>query len=119
VLKRAEISPNIFTHFVHNAERVKSVPILHYSKVVMQNVHDLLTSMHAACAIISIERSVYKMKIVKLPVEYIRFMNEENYVIYGRYEYWMFLKSYNGFGWLVGYKRRNIKTGDTEEVKIV
>lgn len=46
-------------------------------------------------------------------------MNEENHVIYGRYEYWMFLKSHNGFGWRVGYKRRNIKTGDTEEVKIV
>lgn len=39
------------------------------------------------------------MKIIKLPVEYIRFLNEENHVIYGRYEYWMFLKSYNGF-WL-------------------
>lgn len=59
------------------------------------------------------------MKIVKLPVEYIRFLTEENYVIYGRYEYWMFLKSYNGFGWRVGYMRRNIKTGDTEEVKVV
>lgn len=42
------------------------------------------------------------MKIIKLPVEY-----------------WIFLKSYNGFGWRVGYMRRNIKTGDTEEVKIV
>lgn len=30
------------------------------------------------------------MKIIKLPVEYIRFLNEENHVIYGRYEYWMF-----------------------------
>lgn len=38
------------------------------------------------------------MKIIKLPVEYIRFLNEENYVIYGRYEYWMFLKSHNGYG---------------------
>ena len=54
------------------------------------------------------------MKIIKLPVEYIRFLNEENHVIY-----WMFLKSHNGFGWRVGYKRRNIKTGDIEEVKIV
>lgn len=42
------------------------------------------------------------MKIIKLPVEYIRFLNEENHVIYGRYEYWMFLKSHNGFGWRVG-----------------
>ena len=42
------------------------------------------------------------MKIIKLPVEY-----------------WMFLKSHNGFGWRVGYMRRNIKTGDIEEVKIV
>jgi hypothetical protein len=39
--------------------------------------------------------------------------------VYGHYEYWMFLKSYNGFGWRVGYMRRNIKTGDTEEVKVV
>lgn len=31
------------------------------------------------------------MKIIKLPVEYIRF-----------------LKSHNGYGWRVGYKRRNI-----------
>ena len=58
------------------------------------------------------------MKIIKLPFEYIRFLNEEYHVIYGRYEYWMFLKSYNGFGWRVGYMRRNIKTGDTEEVKL-
>ena len=118
MLKRAEISPNIAVIFVHNTERAKSVPVLHCSKV-MQIVHNLLTYVHATCAIISIERSVYKMKIIKLPVEYIRFLNEENHVIYGRYEYWMFLKSYNGFGWRVGYMRRNIKTGDTEEVKIV
>ena len=59
------------------------------------------------------------MKIVKLPVEYIRFLNEEHHVIYGRHEYWMFLKSHNGYGWCVGYMRRNIKTGHTEEVKIV
>lgn len=85
----------------------------------MQIVHNLLTYRARKCAIISIERSVYKMKIIKLPVEYIRFLNEENHVICGRYEYWMFLKSHNGFGWRVGYKRRNIKTGDTEEVKIV
>lgn len=58
------------------------------------------------------------MEIVKLPVEYIRFLNEENHVVYGRFEYWMFLKSHNGFGWRVGYMRRNIKTGDTEEVKV-
>ena len=119
MLKRAEISPKITVNFVHNAERAKSAPVLHCSKVVMQIVHDLLTYVHPACAIIEVERSVYKMKIVKLPVEYIRFLNEENHVIYGRYEYWMFLKSHNGFGWRVGYKRRNIKTGDTEEVKIV
>lgn len=86
---------------------------------MMQIVHDLLTYVHAICGIIRVERSVYKMKIVKLPVEYIRFLNEEHHVVYGRFEYWMFLKSYNGFGWSVGYKRRNIKTGDTEEVKIV
>lgn len=42
------------------------------------------------------------MKIIKLPVEYIRFLNEEHHVVYGRYEYWMFLKSFNGFGWRVG-----------------
>jgi hypothetical protein len=119
VLKRAEISPNISRIFVHNAERAKSVPVLQDSKALMQNVHDLLTSLHPHCGIISIERSVYKMKIVKLPVEYIRFLNEEHHVVYGRFEYWMFLKSHNGFGWRVGYKRRNIKTGDTEEVKIV
>ena len=104
---------------MHNAERAKSAPVLHSSKVVMQIVHSLLTYVHATCAIISIERSVYKMKIIKLPVEYIRFLNEEHHVIYGRFEYWLFLKSHNGYGWRVGYRRRNIRTGDTEEVKIV
>lgn len=86
---------------------------------MMQIVHDLLTYRVCQCGIIWVERSVYKMKIIKLPVEYIRFLNEEHHVVYGRYEYWMFLKSFNGFGWRVGYKRRNIKNGDTEEVKIV
>ena len=119
MLKRAENSPKITLNFVHNAECAKSAPVLHCSKVVMQIVYSLLTYVHATCAIISIERSVYKMKIIKLPVEYIRFLNEENHVIYGRYEYRMLLKSYNGFGWRVGHMRRNIKTGDTEEVKIV
>lgn len=59
------------------------------------------------------------MKTIKLPVEYIRLLNEEYHVVYGRYEYWLFLKSHNGYGWRFGYKRRHIKTGDTEEVKIV
>jgi hypothetical protein len=119
VLKRAEISPKITVIFVHNAERAKSAPVIHCSKVVMQIVHNLLTYRVRKCGIISVERRVYKMKIVKLPVEYIRFLNETNHVVYGRYEYWMFLKSHNGYGWCVGYMRRNIKTGDTEEVKIV
>lgn len=86
---------------------------------MMQNVHGLLTYAARCCDILGIERSVYKMKIVKLPVEYIRFLNEESHVVYGRFEYWMFLKSHNGFGWRVGYMRKNIKTGDIEEVKII
>lgn len=63
----------------------------------------------------TILRSVYKMKIVKLPVEYRRYLIEEKHVVYGDYEYWMFLRHSMVFG----YMRRNIKTGDTEEVKIV
>lgn len=59
------------------------------------------------------------MKIVKLPVEYRRYLIEEKYVVYGNYEYWMLLKSSIGFGYRFGYMRRNIKTGDIEEVKIV
>ena len=60
------------------------------------------------------------MKIVKLPVEYLRYLIEENHVVYNNYEYWMFLKSFKGTGcWRVGYMRKNIKTGDTEEVKLV
>lgn len=55
------------------------------------------------------------MKIVKLPVEYRRYLIEEKHVVYGDYEYWMFLRHSMVFG----YMRRNIKTGDTEEVKIV
>lgn len=53
------------------------------------------------------------MKIVKLPVEYRRYMIEEKHVVYGNYEYWMLLIPSSG------YMRKNIKTGDTEEVKIV
>lgn len=55
------------------------------------------------------------MKIVKLPVEYRRYLIEEKHVVYGNYGYWMLLIPSRGFG----YMRRNIKTGDTEEVKIV
>lgn len=29
------------------------------------------------------------MKIVKLPVEYRRYLIEEKHVVYGNYEYWM------------------------------
>lgn len=86
---------------------------------MMQIVHDLLTYVHAICGIISIERSVYKVKIVKLPVEYRRYLIEEKHVVYGNYEYWMLLIPNIGFGWRFGYMRRNIKTGDIEEVKIV
>lgn len=59
------------------------------------------------------------MKIVKLPVEYRRYLIEEKHVVYGNYEYWMLLRPSRGFGWRFGYMRKNIKTGDTEEVKIV
>lgn len=31
------------------------------------------------------------MKIVKLPVEYRRYLIEEKHVVYGNYEYWMLL----------------------------
>lgn len=55
------------------------------------------------------------MKIVKLPVEYRRYLIEEKHVVYGNYEYWMLLRLSRGFG----YMRKNIKTGDIEEVKIV
>ena len=36
------------------------------------------------------------MKIVKLPVEYIRLLNAAHHVVYGRYEYWMFLNLITG-----------------------
>lgn len=59
------------------------------------------------------------MKIVKLPVEHRRYLIEEKHVVYGDYEYWMLLIPSRGFGWRFGYMRKNIKTGDIEEVKIV
>lgn len=59
------------------------------------------------------------MKIIKMPVEYRRYLIEEKYVVYGNYEYWMLLRPSIGFGYRLGYMRRNIKTGDIEEVKIV
>ena len=86
---------------------------------MMQNVHCLLIYVYAICAIIGVERSVYKMKIVKLPIEYRRYLIEEKHVIYGDFEYWMLLRPSSGFGWRFGYMRKNIKTGDIEEVKIV
>lgn len=59
------------------------------------------------------------MKIVKLPVEYRRYLIEEKHVVYGDFEYWMLLRPSRGFGWHFGYMRKNIKTGDIEEVKVV
>lgn len=49
------------------------------------------------------------MKIVKLPVEYIRFLNEEHHVVYGRFEYWMFLKSHNGLAGVSGTSAATLK----------
>lgn len=59
------------------------------------------------------------MRIVKLPVDYVRYLIEEKHVVYGEYEYWVFVKSHNRSGLHFGYLRMNIKTGDTEEVKVV
>ena len=42
------------------------------------------------------------MKIVKLPVEYRRYLIEEKYVVYGNYEYWMLLRPSIGFGYRLG-----------------
>lgn len=36
------------------------------------------------------------MKIVKLPVEYRRYLIEEKHVVYGDYEYWMLLRPSRG-----------------------
>ena len=59
------------------------------------------------------------MKIVKLPLEYRRYLIEEKHVVYGNYEYWMLLRPTNGYGWRFGYVRRDIKTGDLEEVNVI
>ena len=42
------------------------------------------------------------MKIVKLPADYVRYLNEGKHVVFNNYEYWVFLKG-----------------GNIEEVKIV
>lgn len=50
------------------------------------------------------------MKIVKLPADYVRYLNEGKHVVFNNYEYWVFLK---------GCKRRHIEGGNIEEVKVV
>lgn len=49
------------------------------------------------------------MKIVKLPADY----------VFNNYEYWVFLKGFYHDTWHTGCKRRHIKGGNIEEVKIV
>ena len=59
------------------------------------------------------------MKIVKLPAEYVRRLQEGYHVVYGVYEYWWYLKRYVNDAWSYGYKRRHVKGGNVEEVKVV
>ena len=59
------------------------------------------------------------MKIIKLPVEYIRYLHEEYHVVYGCYEYWMYLKDRRNDIWRTVFKRRHIHYGTIEEVKVV
>lgn len=54
------------------------------------------------------------MKIIKLPVEHIRYLHEGYHVVYGSYEYWMYLKDRR-----TGFKRKHIRYGTIEEVKVV
>lgn len=42
------------------------------------------------------------MKIVKLPVEYRRYLIEEKHVVYGDYEYWMLLRPSRGLAGVLG-----------------
>ena len=59
------------------------------------------------------------MKIVKLPADYVRYLSEGKHVVFNNYEYWCFLKVFYHDTWRMGYKRRHIKGGNIEEVKIV
>lgn len=59
------------------------------------------------------------MKIVKLPAEHVRRLNEGYGVVYGKYRYWMILKQYAGDCWKVGYKRKAYDSDRVEEVKVV
>lgn len=59
---------------------------------MMQNVHNLVTYCVHKCGIISVERSVYKMKIVKLPACYVRYLQEiekdgRRYIIASRHRF--------------------------------
>ena len=59
------------------------------------------------------------MKIVKLPADYVRYLNEGKHVVFNNYEYWVFLKVFHHDTWYTGCKRRHIKGGNIEEVKVV
>lgn len=59
------------------------------------------------------------MKIIKLSVEHIRYLHEGYHVVYGSYEYWMYLKDRRNDIWRTGFKRKHIHYGTIEEVKVV
>ena len=59
------------------------------------------------------------MKIVKLPADYRRYLDEGKHIVWGQYEYWGFIKAQVKDCWRIGYKRRPLNGGDIEEVKVV
>lgn len=80
---------------------------------MMQNVHKSLTHRVRMCAIISIERSVYMMKIIKLPACCVRYLYAGYVVWYEGYYY------YFTDGVFYRYTKKKADYDDEEEVKIV
>lgn len=54
------------------------------------------------------------MKIVKLPADYVRYLNEGKHVVFNNYEYWVFLKD---FTMIHGTQDANAVTSKVETLK--